>query len=693
MLNNLLVQPNFTTDLTINDLAINKDTLGNLNAKVNNNQEDVFATNITLTGRGNDINLSGNYYMKPANNSNLDFLLDIRRIELATLEGASMGMLNNASGYLNGNIKVTGEAAAPKILGGISFNQANFTVAMINSQFKIDNETISVDNQGIKFDTFTIKDSANNSLVIDGAALTTNFTSYRFNMQVTADNFRAVNSSKRDNPPFYGQLYFNSNIKITGTELAPVVDGSLRVNENTNFTVVIPQPEPGIVDRKGVIEFVDMDAPGNDSIFLAQLASYDSTFNKSQLTGFDINANIEVVKEATFNIIVDEGNGDFLRLRGEAILNGGIDPSGKVTLTGTYEIEEGGYELSFNFLRRKFEMVKGGKITWTGEPTTADIDLTAVYIANTSPLDLVGDQVDAATRTTYMQKLPFEVRLNVTGQIMQPILTFDIVLPTEKNLRVSNEIITTVTTRLEQLKSEPSELNKQVFALLLLNRFVSENPFESSGGGGFNAGVFARQSVSRILTEQLNKLATDLVAGVEVNFDVNSTEDYTTGEMRNRTDFGVNLSKRLLNDRLKVSVGSTFELEGPQQSTQGGSNVIGNVSIDYSLTPDGRYLLRGYRRNNYEAIVEGFVVETGLRFIMSVDYNRFRQIFQDRKKRREMRKMMREVKDSTEVATPPATETTQHNKPQQEAIGWMEKTSADKREDIPVVENESTDAN
>jgi hypothetical protein len=209
----------------------------------------------------------------------------------------------------------------------------------------------------------------------------------------------------------------------------------------------------------------------------------------------------------------------------------------------------------------------------------------------------------------------------VRGELMQPALTFDVTLPTENNARVSNEVLTTVNTRLDQIRTEPSELNKQVFALLLLNRFVAENPFATSGGGGgFNAASFAKQSVSKILTEQLNNLAGDLIAGVDISFDVNSAEDYSTGERRDRTDFNVALSKRLLNDRLKVTVGSNYELEGPTQGNQNSSNVIGNVTVDYNLTQDGKYLLRGYRKNDYEAVVEGFVVETGLKFVMSVDY-------------------------------------------------------------------------
>jgi len=490
-------------------------------------------------------------------------------------------------------------------------------------------------------------------------------------------------------------------MSIKGTEAAPVVDGTIRINENTDLSIVLPQTEPGIVDREGVIEFVDMDAPMNDSLFKQLVATYDSSFNKSAVTGFDISTNIEIVKEANFNVIVDEANGDFLNIKGTAALTGGIDPSGKITMTGSYEIESGGYELSFNFIHRRFEMEKGGKITWTGEPTTANVDVTAIYVANTSPMDLVTNQIsDPAERGFYQQKLPFQVRLMVKGELLKPELTFDITLPTENNVRVSNEILSTVNTRLDQVRAEPSELNKQVFALLLLNRFVSENPFESSGGGGgFNAGSFARQSVSKILTEQLNKLAGDLIAGVEINFDVNSAEDYTTGERRDRTDFNVNLSKRLLNDRLKVTVGSNYELEGPQQSQQSGSSVIGNVSVDYMLSKDGRYLIRGYRKNDYEAVVEGFVVETGLKFIISVDYNRFKQIFQKsgaRKERRAQKKAEKEAEKQEKEKEEAADKATTNNSPEESkptTVVFTDKIALDNRKLIPALAKDSTDEN
>jgi hypothetical protein len=135
------------------------------------------------------------------------------------------------------------------------------------------------------------------------------------------------------------------------------------------------------------------------------------------------------------------------------------------------------------------------------------------------------------------------------------------------------------------------------------------------------------------MTEQLNKLAAGLIDGVDLNFDVTSTDDYTTGEQRSRTDLNIGVSKRLLNERLTISVGSNFELEGPKNS-QKVSNVFGDLSINYSLSKDGRYMLRFYRKNQYEGIVDGYIIETGISFNISVDYNRFVDLFRKRRNQR-----------------------------------------------------------
>lgn len=647
LVSNINTSPLFTSDLKVKDFTFRADTVGDISIQVNNKQANTYAASIGITGKGNDVALTGEYYVQPSNGGNFNMDLNIRNINLASVEGLTMGSLKDASGSINGQFKITGTTAIPSVRGELNFNKAAFNVSMLNSYYRIDNEKIDFNSEGIRFNTFTVVDSAGNNAVVDGAVFTTNYTDYKLGLDITTDNFKAVSSTKKDNKLFYGDVYLSSNLRLRGDVASPQVDGSLKINDKTVFTIVIPQSNPGVQEREGIVEFVNFSDPKS----LTALTSKLDTLNNSDITGMDVAVNIEVDSNAVFNVIVDEGTGDFLRVQGDAQLTAGIDPSGKVSLTGTYVLSEGAYNLSFNFLKRRFDIQRGSTITWTGDPLSANIDVTAQYTANTAPIDLIQAQSNESPGdlNRYKQKLPFEVALNIKGEMMKPEITFGVSLPTNRNYNVSKDVTDLVQTRLTQLKAEPSELNKQVFALLLLGRFVQENPFASSAGGGGIQSI-ARNSVSSILSDQLNKLTENLIQGVDIDFNLVSTDDYTTGAMQNRTDLNVGLSKRLLSDRLKVSIGSNFELEGPRNSNQSSNNLAGNIAVDYQLSKDGRYMLRAYRKNEYQGVVEGYLIETGVGFIVTLDYTQFKEIFarrsaEDKERKRQEKELKKTAKE------------------------------------------------
>ncbi|HUR66611.1 MAG TPA: translocation/assembly module TamB domain-containing protein [Chitinophagaceae bacterium] len=621
---NIMKTPAFTGHLLVNDLSLQKDTIGNVDIRVTAGEGNRHHAVATISGRGNDVDLSG--YFIPGKDMMVDLDLNVRQLQLASLKAIMAKAMTDATGSMSGRMKIGGKLSDPQFAGEMTFNNASFIPTALGTRFRIGNQKLSLVNDGIVFNNFIIEDSAGNKMILNGRAVSKNFINYDFDVAVQATNFQVLNTTRSPGKIYYGKLNVTADLRIRGTELKPRADGTITVNEGTVFSFVIPQVEEGVSQRKGIVEFVDMDAPENDSLFLA----YDS-LNYSSILGFDVATTIEIKKEALFNIIIDESNGDFLNVQGEALLSAGVDPSGKVTLAGNYVLDQGSYQISFNFLRRKFDITKGSNIVWTGEPTTAQLDMRAVYVANTAPLDLVSSQLPAdANRSYYLQKLPFEVHLNVTGELLKPVIDFDIVLP-ESNYGVSNDIVTAVQSRLDLMRGDEGEINKQVFSLLLLNRFVGDNPF-ASAGETFNFNTYARQSVSKLLTEQLNQLAAGLIDGVDINFDVISTDDYTTGNRMSRTDLNVGLSKRLLSNRLKISVGSNFQVEGPQSGNQQSNNIAGNVAVDYQLSRDGRYLIRFYRQNEYQGIVDGYIIETGVSFIFSVDYERFMQIFRKRRR-------------------------------------------------------------
>jgi len=615
----LMATPKFEANMTIDRLRYQKDQLGTLRVAVNNNTANAYETNIALTGV-HELRVNGFYYTDRA--EALDLTLNIDKVDLKALESVSMGQIRQGSGTVTGQLSIKGAATAPKVLGDIKFNQVAFRANYVGSYFRMPNETISFTDQGINFNNFTVIDSLNKQATINGGILTTDYKNFKFNMDIKTDNFRALNSTALDNDMIYGTVFLTSNIKVRGDLNQPSVNMTIKVEKGTKFFFALPVADPSVIDQEGIVQFIDADA----APFNGQKALNTDSISKAPVKGINLIANLQIDPEAELNVIVDPSNGDALKVRGDADLTATMDPSGKTSLTGRYEIKDGSYNLSVGPLGKKeFKLVAGSTIVWTGDPMSANTNLTALYEVNAAPIDLLGDPTQTAAKT----KLPFQVYLMMKGELLKPTISFKLDLPENERGALSGEVYT----KLQNVNRNESELNKQVFALLALNRFIADNPFESLAGGGGGVSTLARSSVSKLLTEQLNNLASDLVGGVDINFGINSSEDYSTGSLEQKTDLEVGVSKKLLSDRLTVTVGSSFGLEGPQPQGQSSTNIAGNVNVEYALSKDGKYRLRAYRRNQNEGVIEGQIIETGLGFALVVDYNKFREIFHKRSRR------------------------------------------------------------
>ncbi|MES2418350.1 MAG: translocation/assembly module TamB domain-containing protein [Bacteroidota bacterium] len=615
----LMSTPKFEADLGIRKLRYQKDELGDLSLKVNNHTENAFEVDAKLQGV-HELSVNGYYYTAPQ--SALDLAIHIDKIDLKAIESVSLGQIKQGKGTVSGELAVKGGLTNPKILGQVRFNDAGFRVAFVDSYFTIPTQQIDFTNEGVKFNDFTLVDSLNKKAIIEGMIYTTDFSKPRFALTIRTNNFRAINSTAEDNDMIYGTVYLTSTIKIRGDLNQPDVNMDLKVNKGTKFFYSLPIEDPAVIDQEGIVQFIDADAPP----FNGQIALKTDSISKSPIKSLNLVARITVDPEAELNVVVDPANGDMLKVKGDADLNATIDPSGKISLTGRYEINDGTYNLSVGPLGKKeFRLVKGSTIIWTGEPTAATVNLTALYEVNAAPIDLINEPDNIQAKT----KLPFQVYLMMKDELLKPTISFRLDLPENERGALDGVVYT----KLQNVNRDESELNKQVFALLALNRFIANNPFQSLAGGGGGVSTLARSSVSKLLTEQLNNLASDLIQSVDINFGLNSSEDYSTGALAQKTDLEVGLSKKLLNDRLTVSVGSSFGLEGPKSQSKNATNIAGNVNIEYALSADGRYRLRAYRRNQSEGIIEGQIIETGLGFTLVVDYNKFKEVFQKRSRR------------------------------------------------------------
>lgn len=623
---------NLTSNLSISELQVYNHYVGEINAQVNTKATDLLGVNIGLSGGENDVKIKGDYNIKQ---STFDLNAAFNRLQMKTVEGLTMGAITNSEGYISGNLSIKGKPETPSILGDLRFTNAGLEIVKTGSNFRNLNDEIRFASDGIRFDDFKLKDVDGNALAVNGKILTQDYRNFAFNLDVTAKEFQVVNAKEDSERMMYGLLAINADLNIRGDLELPKVGGSIAVADNTDFTFVVPQSSPTKKSREGIVEFIDQ-----DKIALNKTIKADSIDSRSNIRGMDVNVNISMTREAKLSLIIDKASGDFVKLQGEADLTGGIDPSGKTNLVGVYKVEQGAYEMSFSMIRRKFDLQKGSTITWTGEPLLAQLDMTAVYTTKAAPIDLVQQQLSSQNLNFFKQRIPFDTHLILRGELMKPILSFDI-HTAENNNEISREVYDMTNEKLNQLRQDENEMNKQVFALLILNRFIGENPFQSESG--MSAGMMARQSVTQILSQQLNNIASDLIAGVDLTFDLDSYEDFSTGNRNERTDLNVNLSRRLLDDRLKISVGSNFGVEGDARPGEQMTNIVGNISADYMLSKDGKYMLRAYRKNDYQVAMQGQIIETGIGFILTFDYNEFRDIARNARKNRETNRKIRKA--------------------------------------------------
>ena len=615
-------------DLEILSLSVMGDTLGNLKALVDNNDENTLNAKLALTGNGNDISLDGAYYLQSKNGNDFDMQLDMKAMALRSFEALAQKQIKNSSGYLRGNLHVTGTPAAPLMNGELKTDNMRTTVSALNAAFKFPSEKLKVADNLITLTNFTILDSPDNRATFNGTINIKEIAYPVFDLNVKAKNWKAVHSTVKDNKDFYGDLVLTTNLDVKGTVESPVVDGSLNILKGTNFTIVTPEKTPEVESRLGIVKFVNGRDSSRPNVLVPK--KKDSVAKHKLAKGSDINVNVVVDKSAQFSLIIDQASGDFISVRGDATLNASISPNGTIALAGNYALHDGAYQLNYNFIKRKFLIKDGSVITFAGDPIDGtNMDVTAVYEANIPPYDLVQRQVqDQAALNYFKQRIPFDIDLHLRGPVLKPGIFFDINLPDGKVYPLSSDQLELIQGKLSQVRTDTSELNKQVFAVLILNRFVSDDPFRSDASS--SAGFTALQSVSTFIGEQLNQAANKIAKGIDFSVDLATTEDYTSGDLRQRTDLSLAASKQLFDDRLKLTIGNDFELDGPQTSNQQTSYIPTNLAADYLLSADGKYTLRGYRRAYDEGVLLGYVTETGLNFIVSLDYDKFKSIIKKR---------------------------------------------------------------
>ncbi len=624
--------PTLDGNLKIDSIRYQQTPVGNLALTASSNGTTA-QVNGKLDGYGNNVDLAGAY-----NANNIDVKINLNPLTLLSVQPFTQGNLVRSQGTISGPINITGAVADPRWNGELTFNDVQTTATQFGTFLKIDDQKISLQYPTVSFNNFTVLDSTNHALKINGTITQNEGQTFVSDLSLTARDFDLINNTSQDNNMLYGKAKVEMDAELTGPLTAPNFSGNVVIKNGTEVTYVKQTLPASIRERDELVEFVDMDTISN----LLTQRTYQEILREQKnatVSTFNYNLNLEIEPEAKFNIIVDPATRDELQVQGSGNLNVGSLPNGDVSVAGIYTLKGGSYQLNYGPVRRRFDLLEGSTVRLSGDPMNAVADITAAYEISTPPLDLVGNEIGgaaAAENAQYRRKVPFQVLLMIKGTASRPELSFDIRVK-EDSEGIPYELTNTIENKLQQLRTDASAMNKQVFALLALNRFIGDQSsdfFGGSGGAGATE-LLANESVSSFLNAAVEQIAGDLITGVDLDINLKSVDDDPAAE---RTDLNVALGKTFLNDRLNVSVGKNFTVEGNDPQVKSGtagnsSQFMPDINTTYKISRDGRYMLRAYRRNQYEAVMDGYFIETGVTFAFTMDYNKFRELLRRKAKK------------------------------------------------------------
>ncbi len=598
----------YKADLRVDDLVLNEQPLGNLTVNASQSPSAQMINILAKLEGENELVANGEYDIAA---NQFDVKTNFDKLSLVIMDPFLTEIMQDSKGYLSGNFTLKGTPEKPSLNGEITMHNISTAVVMTGARYNVDGRTIKISDRSIDFGNLQIFDASGREAMLSGQVNHQFFDNISFDLRAQTDGLNVLNTKKKDNALYYGRLFASADVQITGTPdlpklkvIATTLDSSLLHVEPLVSELAVVQEDYVIFDNPNEYE--------PDSLNLLEQRK------NAARGGFDLDLTLIVTPAAKLNIIIDPLTGDELFCTGSGNFSILMNPAGDLDITGTYVIEDGQYSFAYEGLvKRDFEIKKGSSLSFAGDPYDARFDITAVYKTRSTPYELISNEstLDEATLASSKRRTDVEVLMNIDGGLTAPEITFDIKLPKSQGSAVDN----LVARKLNDLRDEPTELNKQVFGLLFLNSFIQSKTGAGLSNVGENA---ALKSVSSLISSQLNRLAGKFVKGVDLTL---GFESYKTGgqEVSTVSELQVGLSKQLFNDRLTIQVGGNFNLENSEQSAiqEGGySAIAGDFVLEYKLNDRGNYLLKVFHKSDYNALLGANSNKTGVGVIFRKNY-------------------------------------------------------------------------
>lgn len=560
-------------DLTVKEMKMGDKDMGELIVTAKNSDTpNVFDIDARIVSAGflgnNNLHVLGTVNNNTSSPT-LDIKAEMNDFDLAFTQQFVSTVFGNMRGKASGVLSISGPLNNIDYSGDIGLKGFGLKLLFTGVDYQFEDTVVPISKGFAALNDIKLKDGRSNSAgSISGFIQFETLASMGVNLIIRADNLIVLNSTQKDNDLFWGRVYGQGDLFISGPVSGlDISTPNMRALSNSIFT--FNSSSTSNVDEFKMLRFLKEDNQGE--IVLEE--------RKKRGANMNVDFTVSVDKGTLVNVLVGDDVGD-ISVRGESKeLRFQMARTGNISLNGDYFVDSGTF-VSKAVLERTFQIAKGSSIQWDGDAMTPQLDIRANYLRT----------VTNTGQYLGMGALPpvnVVLTVGITGTLNAPKVALDVQAPD-----VSSQIKETMAVKM----ANEDEKVVQFGSILVMNSFNVSN----SGGFDIDVGNQLESQGYNMLFKQLGSVLNTISNEFQVDL------NYLKGDQGSNTGDRANASVSIaLSPRVTIKTGLGVPITKSENTTYDYLSGEGIIEYDWSKKNDGTRLLRMYSKPSNIGLVAG----------------------------------------------------------------------------------------
>ena len=566
--------------LHVDSIGYNRCPIGNadITADGNNERKAIYLDAAIKGFEGKHSRIDG--YIFPMTEA-LDINFAADSIPVSFLKPFMSAFASDVTGRASGHCRLFGTFKEIDLEGDIYADNVGIKIDFTNTMYHA-SDSVHLRPGRIQLDNLLIRDPEGNTARLSGEVGHTFFKAPTFKFNITnARNFLSYNVTSKQNPDWYGTIYGNGGASVTGWPGVVNINVNMTTAPRSTFTFVLSDRLDA--EDYSFLTFRDvtpdsLKAPEkniDDTPLIVKALKESMAKNEDEESSqYNMDIIVGVTPDARISLVMDPDGGDEIKAVGAGNLHLGYHSANNdLNIWGKYVVQSGSYRFTLqDIIIKDFRIREGSEIQFDGDPYGVKTKLSAYYATNANLSDL--DESFLQDKEVARTNVPVHALMQVSGDIRQPVISFDLEFPTltQDTYRKVRSIVST-----------EDMMNRQIIYLLALNRFYTPDYMASTTKGNELFSV-ASSTISSQLGNMLGKLSENWSIAPNLRSDRGDFSD---------VEVDLALSSRLLNNRLIFN--GNF---GYRDKSLNSNQFIGDFDIEYLLNKRGTWRLKAYNRYN-----------------------------------------------------------------------------------------------